>query len=256
MNSMRKSLGFLAVVYVLVALLAVPAALPAAEGDPQPADTTSTEQRPPPQQPSAQPQPPAQPPPGDQGPAEGAQADARPEPPVARAAGPGAVNIKDFGFGPRSISVKVGDRVTWTNTGATPHSATASDGSFDTGVFRKGQSRAHTFDRAGSFAYICTPHPFMKGTVKVTGSGSGGGSGQGVTEGAGGASSSDSGAGGSSAGSSTSGSRSGAGDSGARDRSGPRLPASGADVGVLAGLGALMILLGVLIRRRGLSASA
>ena len=45
------------------------------------------------------------------------------------------------------------------------HSATANDGSFDTGILSKGGSGSHTFTQAGTFSYICTPHPFMKGTV-------------------------------------------------------------------------------------------
>ena len=67
----------------------------------------------------------------------------------------------------------MGDTVTWSNAGPTPHSATASDGSFDTGILDKGGSGSHTFTQAGTFAYICTPHPYMKGTVVVQASASG-----------------------------------------------------------------------------------
>jgi hypothetical protein len=70
-------------------------------------------------------------------------------------------------FGPKSITIHVGDTVTWINAGPTVHSATASDHSFDTGVLKKGASGSHTFPRAGTFAYICSIHPFMKGTVVV-----------------------------------------------------------------------------------------
>src|SRR3954454_14677146 len=70
----------------------------------------------------------------------------------------------------------VGDTVTWKNNRPTGHSATAINKSFDTGILQKGDSGSATFDTAGSVAYICTPHPFMKGTVKVVAAGSGGGS--------------------------------------------------------------------------------
>ena len=65
------------------------------------------------------------------------------------------------------MTVNVGDTVTWTNNGPTPHSATSSSGVFDTGIMDAGQSGSHTFTEAGTFAYICTPHPNMHGTVVV-----------------------------------------------------------------------------------------
>ena len=38
---------------------------------------------------------------------------------------------------------------------------------FDSGLFGKDASFSQTFDEPGEFAYFCTVHPFMKGTVKV-----------------------------------------------------------------------------------------
>jgi amicyanin len=97
--------------------------------------------------------------------------------PVAKAAASGSVTISDFKFTPKTITVNVGDTVTWTNNGPAPHSATASDGSFDTGIMDKGKSGSATFNNAGTIAYICTPHPFMKGTVIVNAAASGNSSG-------------------------------------------------------------------------------
>ena len=77
------------------------------------------------------------------------------------------VEIKDFSFSPASLTVKVGDTVTWTNQDSAGHSATADDGSFDTGVLSQGESNTVTFSEAGSFPYHCTVHPNMKGTVVV-----------------------------------------------------------------------------------------
>ena len=134
-------------------------------------------------------------------------------------------------FSPSSVTVNVGDTVTWTNNGPTAHSATASNGSFDTGTFPRGQSRSHTFDAAGTFSYICTPHPFMKGTVTVQAASSSGGG-----------SSSDSSGGGTAGSSDTGGS--------AASGSGSALPKSGADAGALAVLGLLLVALGVATRRR------
>ena len=93
----------------------------------------------------------------------------------AKAAASTGVTIKDFDFGPASVTINVGDTVTWTNQGPTGHTATANDGAFDTGLLDAGQSGSHTFDTAGTFAYICTPHPNMKGTVVVQGASQGSG---------------------------------------------------------------------------------
>jgi plastocyanin len=87
-----------------------------------------------------------------------------------------SVTMADFFFSPTSVTVAVGDTVTWHNTGQAPHTATADDGSFDTGTINPGSSGSHTFSSAGTFSYICTIHPNMKATVRVLSS-SGGGSG-------------------------------------------------------------------------------
>jgi len=90
-----------------------------------------------------------------------------------------ADTISDFQFTPATLTVHVGDTITWTNNGPAPHSATAYDHSFDTGLLQKRQSASHTFTTAGTFTYFCTVHPYMHGTVVVlaaasstTGSGS------------------------------------------------------------------------------------
>jgi plastocyanin len=99
---------------------------------------------------------------------------------VARASASASVSIGDNFYTPASVSVAVGDTVTWTNNGQAQHSATADDGSFDTGVFGPGGSRSHTFNRAGSFSYFCTVHgQAQSGTVRVLAASSGGGNGGG-----------------------------------------------------------------------------
>ena len=78
-----------------------------------------------------------------------------------------SVTIADFQFTPATITIHVGDTVTWTNHGPSAHTATANNGSFNTGVLQKGHSASHTFTTAGTFTYICEIHPFMHGTVVV-----------------------------------------------------------------------------------------
>lgn len=76
------------------------------------------------------------------------------------------VSIKDFLFKPEAIDVAVGTKITFTNEDAAPHTATSEDGGvFDTGTLTKGESGSVTIENAGTFAYLCTIHPFMKGTV-------------------------------------------------------------------------------------------
>lgn len=76
-----------------------------------------------------------------------------------------AVEIKGMKFVPAALEVAVGDTITFTNADAAPHTATAADGSFDTGRLNKGQSKQVTIAAAGDHAFKCLVHPMMKGSV-------------------------------------------------------------------------------------------
>jgi plastocyanin len=79
-----------------------------------------------------------------------------------------AVKISGFKFAPATLTVKRGARVTVTNDDSTAHTATADDGnSFDTGSLDPGASQAISVAKPGSYAYHCSIHPFMKGTLVV-----------------------------------------------------------------------------------------
>jgi plastocyanin len=79
------------------------------------------------------------------------------------------VLIQNFSFKPAHITVKRGTRVTWINKDMTTHTATASNGAFDSGRLRPGQSYSHTFKTAGrTNNYHCEIHHFMRGSVTVT----------------------------------------------------------------------------------------
>jgi plastocyanin len=81
-----------------------------------------------------------------------------------------SVSISNFAFVPATITVRAGTRVTWTNRQAgIEHTVTANDGSFDSGNLSTGSSYSHVFTKAGTYAYHCAIHPFMTGTVIVTG---------------------------------------------------------------------------------------
>ncbi|HEU0116738.1 MAG TPA: cupredoxin domain-containing protein, partial [Thermomicrobiales bacterium] len=101
-------------------------------------------------------------------PAPPAAAEATPAATVAAAAPASAeVTIRDFSFDPATLEVPVGATVTWRNGGAAPHTATASDGAFDTGRIDPNQQATATFAQPGSFAYRCAFHPNMQGTIVV-----------------------------------------------------------------------------------------
>lgn len=77
------------------------------------------------------------------------------------------VSIEDYAYSPGNLRVPVGARVTWTNRDGAPHSATADDLSWDTGLFAKNESRTIAFDTPGTFAYVCSIHPAMKARLVV-----------------------------------------------------------------------------------------
>src|SRR5204862_250029 len=66
---------------------------------------------------------------------------------------PAAVEIKDFAFGPATLTVKSGSKVTFRNSDSTNHTATATGGGgFDTGTIGPGSSKAVTLSSPGTFA--------------------------------------------------------------------------------------------------------
>lgn len=110
----------------------------------------------------------------EQPPAEAAEAPAQEEggeaaaPPSPPAGTPHSVTIEDFTYIPATITIKKGDSVAWTNKDTAPHTATADDGSFNTGRIEEGHEEPATFNDVGTFAYHCSFHPGMHGTVVVT----------------------------------------------------------------------------------------
>ena len=77
------------------------------------------------------------------------------------------VIMEAVAFQPAAITVNAGDTVVWTNKDAFPHTATAQDKSFDSGEIGVGKSWKLVAKKKGTFAYVCTYHPTMKGTLVV-----------------------------------------------------------------------------------------
>ena len=86
-------------------------------------------------------------------------------------------------YDPPTISVNIGDTVTWINNDREGHTVTSGqssgrfgwmnkdfgtpDGLFDSGRFMPNESWSHTFEKSNSFPYYCTIHPWMEGIVIV-----------------------------------------------------------------------------------------
>lgn len=77
------------------------------------------------------------------------------------------VNISGFAFSPANLTIAAGDTVTFINLDNAPHTATATNGAFDTGRLARNQEQKLTFGGAGSFDYFCEFHPGMTGTITV-----------------------------------------------------------------------------------------
>ena len=77
------------------------------------------------------------------------------------------VTIKGFAFDPASVTIKTGEGVTWTNEDSATHDVVADGGEFSSGDILTGDTYSFTFDKAGTYPYICGIHPSMKGTVVV-----------------------------------------------------------------------------------------
>jgi plastocyanin len=69
-------------------------------------------------------------------------------------------------FHPETLTVNRGDRVVWLNKDPFPHTATAA-GTFDSGSIAADHSWIYVARKSGEFAYICTFHPGMNGTLLV-----------------------------------------------------------------------------------------
>ena len=74
-----------------------------------------------------------------------------------------------WGFDPVSVTIPAGAAVVWHNGGSQVHTVTADDKSFDSPDLKPGADFQQKFPAPGDYAYHCTPHPWMKAVVHVTG---------------------------------------------------------------------------------------
>ncbi len=75
-----------------------------------------------------------------------------------------------YAFDPATLTITKGTQVVWTNMSDAPHTVTSDTGAFNTpSSLMQNQTFMMTFTTAGTFAYHCNIHTYMKATITVTG---------------------------------------------------------------------------------------
>ena len=76
-------------------------------------------------------------------------------------------SIDNFAFKPGTVTVPVGTTVLWENKDDIPHTVVSLDGTFRSPALDTDDKFSVTFDKAGTFEYFCSLHPYMKAKVVV-----------------------------------------------------------------------------------------
>lgn len=79
----------------------------------------------------------------------------------------GEVRIVGFAYDPEVLEVAAGSTINWTNGDSAAHTVDGDE--LDSERLGEGESFEHTFEVPGTYGYACAIHPFMRGTVEVTG---------------------------------------------------------------------------------------
>lgn len=89
-------------------------------------------------------------------------------PPAPAATGPVTISMKNIAFTPKTVTVKVGTKITWSMDEPIPHDVVADSGAtFKSKILNEGQTFEYTPKKAGTIQYECTLHPGMVGTITV-----------------------------------------------------------------------------------------
>jgi len=82
------------------------------------------------------------------------------------ASGP-QVTIVNHSFDPATVTIDVGETLTWVNQDGPKHDVAADNGEFASQALSTGESFSFTFTAAGTYPYHCGIHPDMTATVIV-----------------------------------------------------------------------------------------
>jgi plastocyanin len=77
------------------------------------------------------------------------------------------VKIDNFSFGPMTVSISAGEKVTWVNRDDIPHTVMSTDKVFRSKPLDTDDKFTFTFERPGTYEYFCSLHPKMTGKVIV-----------------------------------------------------------------------------------------
>ena len=77
------------------------------------------------------------------------------------------VHVDNFTFGPDTLTVPVNSTVTWINKDDLPHVIASNDGLFKSKALDTEDKYSYTFSKPGTYAYFCSIHPKMVGTIIV-----------------------------------------------------------------------------------------
>ena len=78
------------------------------------------------------------------------------------------VEIKDFAFNPQTLTVKSGEKITWTNRDEEPHTVVSVEKQFKkSSALDTDQTFTITAGAPGTYTYFCSVHPKMTGTIIV-----------------------------------------------------------------------------------------
>src|SRR5262245_40942331 len=78
-----------------------------------------------------------------------------------------SISIIEYFFNPDTRSIAQSDQIVWTNNGQFKHTTTSDTGLWDSGDLTAGMTFSVTFTQTGTFAFHCSIHPFMTGTIHV-----------------------------------------------------------------------------------------
>jgi plastocyanin len=86
----------------------------------------------------------------------------------------GVGTTQGLNYAPATVTVAKGGKATWTNNDPVPHTVTSTSvpsgaTSFDSGNMNQNATYTVTFTVDGTYQYKCTYHPWMQGTITVTG---------------------------------------------------------------------------------------
>ncbi len=77
------------------------------------------------------------------------------------------IEAKEFMFMPTTLTVAVGDKVTWVNKDEEPHTVVSDTGLFRSGAIDTDESFSYKFEQPGTYHFTCSIHPRMVGTIVV-----------------------------------------------------------------------------------------